>query len=358
MNTKTMTARISRVALSLALALSFMPFAMMTSAAPQQAHAEQAMAVTSITEAYVEPIPAYVYTGERIEPKPKVMYGGKTLVEGTDYTLNYSANLGEGTANVYINGIGAYDGRRIVTFNIIQAQITSVSLSETRYFYDGKRKTPIVTVKCGDKELVNGQDYIVVGMQNQDLSSVGVHTLTVKGTANYAGVLTADFEILEPVEDEEGGSGIKSPANEDSSPTDPNDPGQIMYRLYNPNSGEHFYTLSTVERDHLISVGWNDEGEGWKAPSKGDAVYRLYNPYAGEHHYTLSTVERNSLIAAGWNDEGIGWYSDTAYSVPLYRVYNPNEYANNHHYTTNEAERDFLLREGWNDEGISWYGLN
>ena len=281
------------------------------------------MAVTSITEAYVEPIPAYVYTGERIEPKPKVMYDGKTLVEGTDYTLNYSANLGEGTANVYINGIGSYDGRRIVNFNIIQAQITSISLSETRYFYDGKRKTPIVTVKCGDKELVNGQDYIVVGMQNQDLSSVGVHTLTVKGTANYAGVLTADFEILEPVEDEEGGSGIKSPANEDSSPTGPDDPGQIMYRLYNPNSGEHFYTLEHG-RARPTASAWagTTRAMGWIAPSEGERGLPPLQPLLPASITTRSRrVERNSLdCGLGWNDEGIGWYSGAAYSVPLYRV--------------------------------------
>ena len=36
-----------------------------------------------------------------------------------------------------------------------------------------------------------------------------------------------------------------------------------MYRLYNPNSGEHFYTASKGERNHLISLGWNDEGIGW-----------------------------------------------------------------------------------------------
>ena len=353
-NAKTVTRALARVALALVLAVGFMPIAM-GAGVSSQAHAVQPMEATPITEAYVEPIVPQTYTGEQITPKPKVMYGGKTLVEGTDYTLEYGRNLGEGTAHVYVNGIGAYTGRKIVTFDIIQAQITSISLSETRYFYDGKRKTPVVTVKCGDKVLENGQDYIVVGMQNQDLSSVGVHTLTVKGTANYAGVLTADFEILAPLEDED--SGIKSPANDDSKPTDPEDEGQLMYRLYNPNSGEHFYTLSTVERDNLISVGWNDEGTGWKAPSSGDAVYRLYNSYAGEHHYTLSTVERDSLVAAGWSDEGIGWYSDTAYSVPLYRLYNPNEYANNHHYTTSEVERDFLLNEGWDNEGISWYGL-
>ena len=133
---------------------------------------------------------------------------------------------------------------------------------------------------------------------------------------------------------------------------------EIMFRLYNPNSGEHFYTSSVVERDHLISVGWNDEGTGWTAPKDGDAVYRLYNPnLPGEHHYTLSTVERDSLIAAGWNDEGIGWRSDPAHRVPLYRVYNPNEYANNHHYTKETGERDILLSIGWDNEGIAWYGI-
>lgn len=114
------------------------------------------------------------------------MYGGKTLVEGTDYTLEYGRNLGEGTAHVYVNGIGAYTGRKIVTFDIIQAQITSISLSETRYFYDGKRKTPVVTVKCGDKVLENGQDYIVVGMQNQDRAAWRPHADGQGVTANYA----------------------------------------------------------------------------------------------------------------------------------------------------------------------------
>lgn len=132
---------------------------------------------------------------------------------------------------------------------------------------------------------------------------------------------------------------------------------EVMFRLYNPNSGEHFYTSSTVERDHLISVGWNDEGTGWTAPKAGEAVYRLYNSNAGEHHYTLSTVERDSLIAAGWNDEGVGWRSDPAQRVALYRVYNPNEYANNHHYTKEAGERDILLGKGWQDEGTAWYGI-
>ncbi len=133
---------------------------------------------------------------------------------------------------------------------------------------------------------------------------------------------------------------------------------EVMHRLYNPNSGEHFYTSSEVEKNDLVGRGWQYENEGWKAPTSGDAVYRLYNSIAGEHHYTLSAAERDMLVGVGWNDEGIGWYSDPGQGVPLFRVYNPNEYANNHHYTTSAVERDHLLGLGWRDEGISWYGVN
>lgn len=128
-----------------------------------------------------------------------------------------------------------------------------------------------------------------------------------------------------------------------------------MFRLYNPNSGEHFYTSSTVERDNCVSVGWNDEGVGWVAPAAGDPVYRLYNQYGGEHHYTTSVVERDNLISVGWNDEGVGWYSGG--SVRLDRQYNPNAYANNHNYTSSAVEKENLLSLGWQDEGTAWYGV-
>ncbi|MCI6082655.1 hypothetical protein MR798_01210, partial [bacterium] len=134
-----------------------------------------------------------------------------------------------------------------------------------------------------------------------------------------------------------------------------------MYRLYNPNSGEHFFTADVEEKDHLVDVGWDDEGIAWYAPvGVGDPVYRLYNRYGGEHHYTIDEAERDMLIEAGWNDEGVGWYTYGT-EVPIYRVYNPNEYANNHHYTADKDEIDTLLAipaaNPWRDEGICWYGM-
>lgn len=131
--------------------------------------------------------------------------------------------------------------------------------------------------------------------------------------------------------------------------------GVSMYRLYNPNSGEHFYTASTGERNGLISRGWNYEGIGWTAPSQGDPVYRLYNPNAGDHHYTTSAAERNKLTSVGWRYEGIGWRSGG--SVPLYRQYNPHAKAGAHNYTTSKAENDSLVRAGWRSEGVGWYGV-
>ena len=131
-----------------------------------------------------------------------------------------------------------------------------------------------------------------------------------------------------------------------------------MYRLYNPNSGEHFYTANKAERDMLTELGWRYEGIGWKAPEKSNTpVYRLYNPNAGDHHYTVNVYERDWLVSLGWNYEGIGWYSDDSKSVPLYRQYNPNEIAGTHNYTTNKAENDMLVNLGWKGEGIGWYGV-
>lgn len=132
-----------------------------------------------------------------------------------------------------------------------------------------------------------------------------------------------------------------------------------MNRLYNPYTGEHFYTSSPIEKESLIEVGWRSEGTGWLAPLQSSVpVYRLYNPYAlgGDHHYTVSTSERDSLVAAGWEFEGVGWYSDDERAVPLYRQYNPYASSGSHNYTTSRSESDSLVDSGWVSEDIAWYG--
>ena len=132
-----------------------------------------------------------------------------------------------------------------------------------------------------------------------------------------------------------------------------------MYRMYNPNSGEHFYTAEAAERNSLAAAGWKYEGVGWVAPESSDVpVYRLYS--GTDHHYTASAEERDQLVAAGWKYEGVGWYSGG--DVPVYRQFNPNvnpaaptNNSGSHNYTTSAAENDQLVAAGWRAEGVGWY---
>lgn len=129
-----------------------------------------------------------------------------------------------------------------------------------------------------------------------------------------------------------------------------------MYRLYNSNSGEHFYTSNKTEAVNLRNAGWTYEGIGWIAPvASKTPVYRLYNKNTGDHHYTVNANEKDSLVKAGWKYEGIGWYSDDNKSVPLYRAYNPKATTGTHNYTTGKGEQQSLVKAGWKDEGIGWY---
>ncbi len=130
-----------------------------------------------------------------------------------------------------------------------------------------------------------------------------------------------------------------------------------MLRLYNPNTGEHFYTGSEEERDDLVAVGWQYEGKAWEAPvNTGEPVYRMFNPNAGDHHYTMSAEERDNLVVAGWNYEGVAWNSYSSKGVAHYRLYNPNADAGSHHYTASVQELNNLLDNYWKYEGIAFYG--
>jgi hypothetical protein len=129
-----------------------------------------------------------------------------------------------------------------------------------------------------------------------------------------------------------------------------------VYRLYNKNSGEHFFTIDINEKKILSRIGWQDEGIAWSAPTKGVAVHRVYNKNVGEHHYTTNRKECENLKRLGWLYEGICWYSGG--NSPIFRVYNPNARTGSHHFTLNKNENKLLVKLGWYDEGIAWYGYN
>lgn len=135
--------------------------------------------------------------------------------------------------------------------------------------------------------------------------------------------------------------------------------GIPIYRIYNPRTGEHFYTQQFEEMITLsFKSNWILEGIGWNAPIQSNTpVYRVYNPSTGDHHFTTDRLEKDTLVCLGWIDEGIAWYSNPNQTIPLYRQYNPNATIGTHNYTTKIEERDALVQLGWIDEQIAWYGM-
>ena len=131
-----------------------------------------------------------------------------------------------------------------------------------------------------------------------------------------------------------------------------------IYRLYNPDNGEHLYTTDANETRVLYHEhNWGYEGIAWYAPNgTGTPVYRLYNPVLCNHLYTTDTNEVHVLTTTTeWISDNNGqpvFYSDR--SIPVYRVYN-RELQGMHHLTTDRNEYDTLPTYGWEQEGVSLY---
>ncbi|NMN01353.1 glycosyl hydrolase family 25 [Bifidobacterium sp. DSM 109958] len=101
----------------------------------------------------------------------------------------------------------------------------------------------------------------------------------------------------------------------------------LVHRLYSPALGVHHYTADYYEMESLTDAGWTHEGIAFYASASGTPVYRLYNPQTQRHLWTLNEEERDYLVrSAGWNDEQVGWHIDetTQPAMPMYRVYNPD----------------------------------
>ena len=144
----------------------------------------------------------HTYTGKEITPAVTVKLGTKTLTKDTDYTVTYKNNTAVGTATVTVTGKGKYTGTATKNFTIKPATTPVVkknlkdavlTLAKTSYVYDGKKKTPAVTVKLGTKTLKKDTDYTVAYTNNINAGTATV-TVKAKGTA-YKGTKTITFKI-------------------------------------------------------------------------------------------------------------------------------------------------------------------
>ena len=134
----------------------------------------------------------YAYDGKAKKPGVTVKLNGKTLKNGTDYTVSYSNNIKVGTAKVTITGKGNYTGSVSKTYsiknNFKKATVSGISTKA----FTGKNITQSITVKYNGKTLKKGTDYTVSYSNNK---KVGTATVKIAGKGSYTGTVTKTFKI-------------------------------------------------------------------------------------------------------------------------------------------------------------------
>ena len=120
------------------------------------------------------------FTGSNITPSVTVKVAGRTLTNGTDYTVSYSNNKNVGTASVYVYGKGNYSGSLSAKFDIVPAK-QQIQKLETKYkgFY----------IDWAQKGSATGYDVAysvnanMSGAVSKHLTANKPDTLTVSGLA-------------------------------------------------------------------------------------------------------------------------------------------------------------------------------
>ena len=134
----------------------------------------------------------YAYDGKAKKPGVTVKLNGKTLKNGTDYTVSYSNNTKVGTAKVTITGKGNYTGSVSKTYiiknNFKKATVSGISTKA----FTGKNITQSITVKYNGKTLKKGTDYTVSYSNNKN---IGTATVKITGKGSYTGTVTKTFKI-------------------------------------------------------------------------------------------------------------------------------------------------------------------
>ena len=130
---------------------------------------------------------------------------GEQLVEGTDYTVEYSAATNTGTVTVTVTGTGNYTGTVERTYRILPAQVT-VTANDAVKVYGAEDPAFSATVEG----LVNGESASLInyGLEREAGEATGTYAINASGAAeqgNYtvsfaAGTLTITAQSIDPTD--------------------------------------------------------------------------------------------------------------------------------------------------------------
>ena len=133
-----------------------------------------------------------VYTGSMIKPVPAVKVGGRTLKNGTDFTVSYKNNTEPGTATLKVTGKGNYSGSVSKTFKITARAINDVEVTVPDTVFTGEQVKPDVVVSYGNYQFTNNSDYT---LSFKDNVNIGTASVVVTGKNHLSGSRTVTFPI-------------------------------------------------------------------------------------------------------------------------------------------------------------------
>lgn len=133
-----------------------------------------------------------VYTGSAIKPVPAVKVGGRTLKNGTDFTVSYKNNTEPGTATLSVTGKGNYSGSVAKTFKITARAINDVEVTVPDTVFTGEQVKPDVVVSYGGYQFINNSDYT---LSFKDNVNIGTASVVVTGKKHLSGSRTVTFPI-------------------------------------------------------------------------------------------------------------------------------------------------------------------
>ncbi len=148
------------------------------------------IAPVDISGGSVTGLNSVTYTGSAQTPDFTLKVNGRTLEEGRDYTASWSGNVNAGTASLVLTGKGNYTGTKETAFTIRPVSLSDYSIpSIDDVTYTGKAQEPL-------NDIPGLPDGALISFEYTNNTDAGIATVTVSGTHNCTGTLTATFTIL------------------------------------------------------------------------------------------------------------------------------------------------------------------
>ncbi|MCC8168059.1 MAG: L,D-transpeptidase family protein [Clostridiales bacterium] len=275
---------------------------------------------------------SYTYNGAARKPGVTVTVNvdGKTvkLKKNTDYTVTYKNNKNVGTAKVVIKGTGSYTGKTTVTFKIKAKSISKakVTLSKTKYTYNGSAKKPSATVKLtlngSTVTLKKNTDYTVSYSSN---TKVGTATVTIKGKGNYSGTVKKTFKIV-PTK-----VTIKSisMSGKKITLTWKKVTGATGYRIYRKTKGGEWERIKTVTSASTLTYSDSNVEAGtkyyyrirayYKKDSDSKAMWGAYSTYKALTCKPAEVTLKSAVLVSGTSAKVTWEAQSTADGYYVYR---------------------------------------